>query len=87
MTFGSLRQRPGRFGSFEDACQDETLLELRSDEGVTAGQALEADDAVNADAVDEGDHARQYLHLELDDQKRRVFDIDARDAGLDVRAG
>jgi len=87
LTLGSLRRGSRRLDSFKDAGQDEAVFELLGGEVVAARQALEADDAVDADAVDEGDDARQHLHLELDDQERRVLDVDADDARLDVRAG
>jgi hypothetical protein len=71
--------------SEQNVCVQQTCFELLQCERVgLVTNALEADNSVAADAVDEGENAGQDLDFELYDEERGIFDVDAEEAGIEV---
>jgi hypothetical protein len=65
------------FVSREDFCANEPGLKISCRKAVgRLSKSLEPNNAIDTDAIDEGQNARQDLNAELRDQKRAVVDID-----------
>jgi hypothetical protein len=74
-----------QLASEQDVCVQQTCFELLQCERVgLVANAFKANNSVAADAVDEGEDARQDLDFELYDEEWGILDVDAEKASIEV---